>query len=98
MSGQPHAPAALLPGKEPPVPIGCQTGWALELVCMWWWRGNTVISPGIEPLFSLVVQPVGYAGPCRTENRGKPDKAEVRQDELNEGGVRGWRPEQRQYP
>jgi hypothetical protein len=29
-SGQLHAPAALSPGKELPVPIGYETGWAPE--------------------------------------------------------------------
>jgi hypothetical protein len=28
VSGQLHAPAALSPGKEPPVPIGQEAGWA----------------------------------------------------------------------
>jgi hypothetical protein len=33
VSGQHHAPAALLlPGKEPPVPIGQEAGWATEAV------------------------------------------------------------------
>jgi hypothetical protein len=30
-----HAPAALVPGKEPPVPIGKQTGWTPEAVWTW---------------------------------------------------------------
>jgi hypothetical protein len=40
VSGQLHAPAALPPGKEPPVPIGLETGWAPEPV---WttWRENS---------------------------------------------------------
>jgi len=32
MSGQFHASAALLPGKEPLVPIGYKAGWAPEPV------------------------------------------------------------------
>jgi hypothetical protein len=32
VSGQIYAPAALLPGKSPPVAIGEEAGWALELV------------------------------------------------------------------
>jgi hypothetical protein len=32
MSGQRHATAALYPGKEPPVPIVQEAGWALEPV------------------------------------------------------------------
>jgi len=31
VSGQLHAPAALLPEKEPPVPTGWEAGWALLL-------------------------------------------------------------------
>jgi hypothetical protein len=30
VSGQLQAPAALLPGKGPPVPIGQEAGWAPE--------------------------------------------------------------------
>jgi hypothetical protein len=30
VSGQLHAPDALPPGKEPPVPIGQEAGWAPE--------------------------------------------------------------------
>jgi hypothetical protein len=30
VSGELHAPAALLPGKEPPAPIGQEAGWAPE--------------------------------------------------------------------
>jgi hypothetical protein len=32
VSGQRHAPAALCPGKRPPVPIGQEAGWAPEPV------------------------------------------------------------------
>jgi hypothetical protein len=32
VGGQRHAPAALYPGKGPPVPIGQEAGWASELV------------------------------------------------------------------
>jgi len=35
VSGQLHAPTALPPGKEPLVPIGCETGWAPEPVWTW---------------------------------------------------------------
>jgi hypothetical protein len=31
-SGQLHAPAALLPGKEPPIPIGYEVDWTSETV------------------------------------------------------------------
>jgi len=37
VSGQPHAPATILPGKEPLVPIG-QTGWAPQPAWTRWWR------------------------------------------------------------
>jgi hypothetical protein len=36
VSGQHHAPAALYPGKEPPVPILQEAGWAPEPV---WTQG-----------------------------------------------------------
>jgi hypothetical protein len=36
VSGQLHAPAALLPGKEPPVPIGKKNGWVPNLVWTLW--------------------------------------------------------------
>jgi hypothetical protein len=36
VSGQRHAPAALPPGKGPPVPIGQEAGWASEPV---WTQG-----------------------------------------------------------
>jgi hypothetical protein len=32
VSGHVHVPAALSPGKDPPVPIGCEAGWVPELV------------------------------------------------------------------
>jgi hypothetical protein len=38
VSGQLHAPAALLPGKEPLVSIRQEAGWALEAVLTRWWR------------------------------------------------------------
>jgi len=38
VNGQPHATAALPPGKEPPVPIGYEAGWALEPVWTRWRR------------------------------------------------------------
>jgi hypothetical protein len=51
VSGQRHAPAALLPpGKGPPVPIVLETGWAPEPV--WTQRleeKNPFPLPGIEP-------------------------------------------------
>jgi hypothetical protein len=32
ISGQRQAPAVLFPGKGPPVPIGYEAGWTLDLV------------------------------------------------------------------
>jgi hypothetical protein len=52
LSGQLHAPAALLPGKEPLVPIGW---WAPEPVWTTWKKEKTCISGNR----SRAVQPVG---------------------------------------
>jgi hypothetical protein len=41
VSGQLHAPAALPPEKEPPVPIGYEAGWAPEPVWTTWRRENS---------------------------------------------------------
>jgi len=38
VSGQLHAPPALLPGKEPLLPVGEEVGWAPEPVWMRWRR------------------------------------------------------------
>jgi len=38
MNGQPHSPAALPPGKEPPVLTGLEAGWAPEPVRMRCWK------------------------------------------------------------
>jgi len=38
VSGQLHAPAALLPEKEPPVSIVREAEWAPEPVRKRWWR------------------------------------------------------------
>jgi hypothetical protein len=38
VSGELHAPAALPPGKEPPVPVGYDAGWATEQVWTTWRR------------------------------------------------------------
>jgi hypothetical protein len=43
VSGQLHVPAPLPPGKEPPVPIGLEAGWAPEPV--WTTRGRENPSP-----------------------------------------------------
>jgi hypothetical protein len=39
--GQLHAPAALPPGKKPPVPVGLEAGWAPEPV----WTVQAMCSP-----------------------------------------------------
>jgi hypothetical protein len=54
VSGQ-HAPAALTPGKDPPVRIGWEAGWASEPVCTLWRRER---STPVE-IRVLAVQPVG---------------------------------------
>jgi hypothetical protein len=41
VSGQLHAPAALPPGKEPPLSIGQKAGWAPEPVWTTWRRENS---------------------------------------------------------
>jgi hypothetical protein len=52
MSGQLHAPAALLSGKEPLVSTGQEAVWAPEPFWRWWWReqfpapaGNRTLEP-----------------------------------------------------
>jgi hypothetical protein len=55
VSGQLHAPAALPPGKGPPVPIGQEVGWTPETVWTRW--GKFLTLPGFE-LDPSVVQPV----------------------------------------
>jgi len=40
MSGQPQAPATLLPGREPLVPTGEEAGWNPEPVWKLWRRGK----------------------------------------------------------
>jgi hypothetical protein len=36
VSGHLHAPAALLPGKDPMIPIGQEAGWASVPFSTWW--------------------------------------------------------------
>jgi hypothetical protein len=57
VNGQLHVPAALLPGKEPPVPIGQEVGWTLETVWTMWRRENSrpYWDSNSDP---LVVQPI----------------------------------------
>jgi hypothetical protein len=50
VSGQRHAPAALLPpGKGPPVPVVQEAGWAPEPVWTQRIEKNPLPLPGIEP-------------------------------------------------
>jgi hypothetical protein len=41
VSGQLHAPAALPPGKEPPVPTAYEAGWVPEAVWTMWRTENS---------------------------------------------------------
>jgi hypothetical protein len=49
--GQLHAPAALLPGKEPQVPIGQEAGWPPEPAWTLQSTQKSVPLPRIEPRF-----------------------------------------------
>jgi len=42
--GQHEGPAALAPGKEPPVPTGQEVWWAPELVWKWWRKEHIPLS------------------------------------------------------
>jgi hypothetical protein len=55
VSGQLNAPAALLPGKQPLVPIGYYARWAPEPVWTRWWREKFSAPSGLEP---PTIQPV----------------------------------------
>jgi hypothetical protein len=59
-SGQLQVPAALPPGKKPPVPTGFQAGWAPEPV---WTRGreNKIPFPAPATIQTPGVQPVAYS-------------------------------------
>jgi hypothetical protein len=46
VSGQLHASAALLPEKEPPVPIEWEAGWAPDPVSTLWSRKKWLASAG----------------------------------------------------
>jgi hypothetical protein len=48
VSGQLHVPAALLPGKELPVPIGYEVGWTPDPAWTTWREFLTL--PGLELL------------------------------------------------
>jgi hypothetical protein len=47
VSGQLHVPADLLPGKEPPVPIGKKAAWARSPPGRF--EEKNLVLPGIEP-------------------------------------------------
>jgi hypothetical protein len=49
VSGQFHAAAALLPGKELLVPIGCEAGWSQSRSGRGGEEKNSQPPPGIEP-------------------------------------------------
>jgi hypothetical protein len=58
VNGQLHTPADLLPGKEHPVPIGYEAGWASEPVWMQC-RREYFLAPRRESNFDHpIVQPV----------------------------------------
>jgi hypothetical protein len=66
VSGQLHAPADLLPGKEPLVPIGQEVGWVPVPFWMQWWRekfpapaGNWTLNPD-RPACNPVLYQLSY--------------------------------------
>jgi hypothetical protein len=58
MSGQLQVPAALLPGKQPPVPSQQEAGWALKSVWTLWRREKSL---GLVGNGTSVVQPVALS-------------------------------------
>jgi len=52
VSGQLRALTTLSMGKETPVPIAQEAGWATELVWTWWWRGKIPFLARDEPWLS----------------------------------------------
>jgi hypothetical protein len=46
MSNQLHAPASLLPGKQPPIPVGEETAWAPERIWTLWSTEKSLVSAG----------------------------------------------------
>jgi hypothetical protein len=55
VSGQLHAPAALLPGKEPPIPMGEEAVWAPEPILMLLRRKNLALTGNRTPIVQHVV-------------------------------------------
>jgi hypothetical protein len=58
VSDQLHALAALLPGKEPLVPILQEAGEVPKLVWMWWQSGNKNPLPAPARDYTPVIQPI----------------------------------------
>jgi hypothetical protein len=56
VSGQIHAPAALSPGKEPPVPVGYEAGWAQDLVWTLWSREKSLAKSIISFLVKQIIK------------------------------------------
>jgi hypothetical protein len=57
-SGQIHASAALPPGKEPPLYIGYEAGWAPEPVCTLWRRKKSLAPAWNQtPTFQATARP-----------------------------------------
>jgi hypothetical protein len=49
VSGQLDAPAALSPGKQPPVPIGEEGGWVPKSAWIFWREKDVLPLSGMEP-------------------------------------------------
>jgi hypothetical protein len=54
-SGQLHAPAALPPGKAPPIPTGYEAWWAPESVWMLWRRDKSCTARNRTQVVQLIV-------------------------------------------
>jgi hypothetical protein len=63
VSGQLHAPVALIPGKESLFPIGEEAEWAPEPVRTRWWRQKLTTSAGTQTLNHLSRSPALYHWP-----------------------------------
>jgi hypothetical protein len=56
VSGQLHAPAALLPGKEPSEPIGQEAGWTQEAFWTLWRREKSYTAGNRTQVVQLVAR------------------------------------------